>query len=45
MDVVAQSLSRVRLFLTPMDYIQHTKLPCPPLSPEFAHVHGVSDAI
>ena len=24
-----QSLSRVRLFVTPMDYIQHARPPCP----------------
>ena len=43
--VVVQSLSCVQLFVTP--WTQHTRLPCPSLSSEFAltRVHGVSDAI
>ena len=40
--VVVQSLSYVRLFVT--HGLQHTRLPCPSLSPQ-THVHQVIDAI
>ena len=37
MFVVGQSLSSVQLFATP--WMQHVRPFCPPLSPEFAHIH------
>ena len=44
--VAVQSLSHVWLFVTP-HLVQHTRLPCPSLSLEFAqtHIHWVGDAI